>query len=150
MYQLLFPSAIREDLHGYGWKPFARDAQAGLTVAVFAAPQGVAYALLAGVPPVHGLYAALVMSVVAALWGSSRFVNTGPTNSAALLTAVALLPWAGSPDFLRVCFALTLLVIAVVYRLVILRPPRWLENATLEAGLARIGHALRGGRTGTA
>lgn len=110
MYQLLFPSAIREDLHGYGWKPFARDAQAGLTVALVAAPQGVAYALLAGVPPVHGLYAALVMSIVAALWGSSRFVNTGPTNSAALLTAVALLPWAGSPDFLRVCFTLTLLV----------------------------------------
>jgi membrane-associated phospholipid phosphatase len=49
-----------------------------------------------------------------------------------------------------ISFALTLLVIAVVYRLVILRPPRWLENATLEAGLARIGHALRGGRTGTA
>ena len=49
-----------------------------------------------------------------------------------------------------IAFALTLLVIAVVYRVVILRPPRWLENATLEAGLARIGHALRGGRTGTA
>ena len=110
MLNLLIPSSIRADLRGYGRNALARDAQAGLTVALVAAPQGVAYALLAGVPPVHGLYAALVMSIVAALWGSSRFVNTGPTNSAALLTAVALLPWAGSPDFLRVCFALTLLV----------------------------------------
>jgi len=47
-----------------------------------------------------------------------------------------------------ISFALTLLVIAVVYRLVILRPPHWLENTTLEGGLARIGHALRGGGTG--
>ncbi len=68
------------------------DAMAGLTVAVFAVPQGMAYAALAGLPPVTGLYAAIVMSIVAALWGSSPFVNTGPTNTAALLTAAALAP----------------------------------------------------------
>jgi SulP family sulfate permease len=68
------------------------DAVAGLTVAVFAVPQGMAYAALAGLPPVTGLYAAVVMSIVAALWGSSPLVNTGPTNTAALLTAAALAP----------------------------------------------------------
>jgi lipid A 4'-phosphatase len=44
-----------------------------------------------------------------------------------------------------ISIALTLLVIAIAYRIVILRPPRWLENATLERGLARLGEALRGG-----
>jgi SulP family sulfate permease len=68
------------------------DALAGLTVAVFVVPQGMAYAALAGLPPVTGLYAAIVMSVVAAIWGSSTFVNTGPTTTAALLTAAALAP----------------------------------------------------------
>ena len=110
MLNLLAPEPLRADLRGYSARALRADLHAGLTVAVFAAPQGIAYALLAGVPPVHGLYAALVMSIVAALWGSSRFVNTGPTNSAALLAAVALLPWAGTPEFLPVCFALTLIV----------------------------------------
>lgn len=68
------------------------DILAGATVAVFAIPQAMAYAVLAGLPPVHGLYAAIVMSILAALWGSSPFINTGPTNTAALLTAAALAP----------------------------------------------------------
>ena len=87
-----------------------RDVRAGLTVAVFAIPQTMAYAVLAGVSPAYGLYAAIVMSVVAALWGSSAFVNTGPTNSAALLTAAAMIPYASHPDVLRILFAFTLLV----------------------------------------
>lgn len=73
-------------------KVWRADAVAGLTVAVFAIPQAMAYAVLAGLPPVHGLYAAIVMSIAAALWGSSPFVNAGPTNTAALLTAAALSP----------------------------------------------------------
>lgn len=68
------------------------DAIAGLTVAIFVVPQGMAYAALAGLPPVTGLYAAIAMSIVAAIWGSSTFVNTGPTTTAALLTAAALAP----------------------------------------------------------
>ncbi len=75
--------------HERAWRA---DAIAGLTVAVFAIPQAMAYAVLAGLPPVHGLYAAIVMSIVAAFWGSSPFVNAGPTNTAALLTAAALAP----------------------------------------------------------
>lgn len=69
------------------------DVQAGLTVAIFAVPQAMAFAVLAGLPPVQGLYAAIVMSIVAALWGSSPFINTGPTNSASLLMASALAPF---------------------------------------------------------
>lgn len=85
------------------------DVIAGLTVAVFAVPQSMAYAMLAGVPPIYGLYTAIVMSIVAALWGSSAFVNSGPTNSAALLTAAALLPFAGRPDYMAYIATLGLL-----------------------------------------
>ena len=70
------------------------DFQAGLTVAIFAVPQALAYAKLAGVPPVNGLYCAVVMSFVASLFGSSPFLNTGPTNTAALLLASVIAPFA--------------------------------------------------------
>lgn len=73
-----------------GWRA---DAMAGLTVAIFAVPQAMAYAMMAGLPPVRGLYAAVAMSVVAALWGASPWINAGPTNSAALLAASATTPF---------------------------------------------------------
>jgi SulP family sulfate permease len=79
-----------DDMRGYGMRLLRADALAGLTVAVCTAPQALAYAMVAGVPPVHGLYAAVVMGIVAALWGSSAYLNTGPTNSAAILFASAL------------------------------------------------------------
>ena len=69
---------LREAVRAGHWRV---DAVAGLTVAVFAVPQAMAYAVLAGLPPVHGLYAAVVMSVLAALWGSSPFgMATLPPN----------------------------------------------------------------------
>ncbi len=74
-------------------KSWRADAQAGLTVAVFAVPQAMAYAMMAGLPPVRGLYAAIAMSIVAALWGASPWINAGPTNSAALLAATATAPF---------------------------------------------------------
>jgi len=82
----------------YRWATLWSDMQAGATVAVFAVPQLMAYAIVAGAPPVNGLYAALVMSVVAALWGSSNFLNTGPTNSVALMTAVGIAAAHGSAE----------------------------------------------------
>ena len=57
------------------------DASAGLTVAVMGVPQAMAYALIAGLPPVWGLYTAMVTCVVAALLGSSNHLVTGPTNA---------------------------------------------------------------------
>ncbi|MCS7082400.1 MAG: SulP family inorganic anion transporter [Bacteroidetes bacterium] len=106
----IHPAPFLEDLRRYDAHKLRLDLQAGLTVAVFAIPQVMAYAILAGVPPVYGLYAAITASAVAALWGSSPFVNTGPTNSASLLTAAALSALANSPAFLELVFAFTLLV----------------------------------------
>ena len=105
----LHPFPFLEDLEGYRPGLLRRDLLAGLTVTVFAVPQAMAYAMLAGVPAVNGIYAAIVMSIVAALWGSSPFVNTGPTNSAALLTAAAMIPWLTHPHMLQIVYALTLL-----------------------------------------
>ena len=57
------------------------DAIAGLTVAVMGVPQAMAYALIAGLPPVYGLYTAIITCAVAALLGSSNHLVTGPTNA---------------------------------------------------------------------
>jgi SulP family sulfate permease len=56
-----------------------QDAMAGLTGAIIVLPQGVAYALIAGLPPEYGLYAAIVPAIVAALFGSSWHLISGPT-----------------------------------------------------------------------
>ena len=67
---------------------------AGLTVATVAVPQAMAYATLAGVPPQYGLYTAIVMTAVGALFDSSRQLINGPTNaiSIALLSGLAVIP----------------------------------------------------------
>ena len=88
------------------------DAMAGLTGALVVLPQGVAFATLAGMPPQYGLYAAMVPAVVAALFGSSRHLVSGPTTAASivLFTALASLATPGSPDYIRLALTLTLMV----------------------------------------
>ncbi len=73
---------------------FGADLLAGLTVATVAVPQSMAYAILAGLPPQYGLYTAVVMTAVGALFDSSRQLINGPTNaiSIALLSALAVIP----------------------------------------------------------
>ncbi|MCB0202589.1 MAG: SulP family inorganic anion transporter, partial [Anaerolineae bacterium] len=81
---------------------FQPDLVAGITVGVVALPQGLAFAILAGLPPAMGVYTAIVASFVAALWGSSDQLNTGPTNTHSLLVFSILLPIAqpGSPVYI--------------------------------------------------
>ena len=67
-----------------------RDGMAGLTVALLMIPQAVAYAALAGMPLVTGLYAALLPALVGALWGSSTRVSVGPTALICLLVSASL------------------------------------------------------------
>ncbi|HMB69601.1 MAG TPA: SulP family inorganic anion transporter [bacterium] len=61
------------------------DAVAGLTVAVMGVPQAMAYAIIADLPPVYGLYTAVISSTVAALLGSSAHLVTGPTNASCMV-----------------------------------------------------------------
>ncbi|AHE97985.1 SulP family inorganic anion transporter [Thioalkalivibrio paradoxus] len=88
------------------------DLSAGIAVALVLVPQSMAYAQLAGLPPVYGLYASLLPVVLAALWGSSNQLATGPVAVVSLLTATALIPLAspGSGEFIVLAIALAFLV----------------------------------------
>ena len=74
----------------YSRKDLSGDLPAGLTVGVLLIPQGMAYATIAGLPVVYGLYAALVPQVVYALLGTSRQLAVGPAAMDSLLVASGL------------------------------------------------------------
>ena len=88
------------------------DALAGLTGAIVVLPQGVAFATLAGMPPEYGLYGAMVPCVLAALFGSSRLMVTGPATAISLTTLAVIAPLAtpGSPNYIALVLTLTFLV----------------------------------------
>jgi SulP family sulfate permease len=93
------------------WTGFRLDLFAGLTVAAVALPQAMAYALIAGIPPINGLYTAIVMTALGSLFGSSRYLINGPTNAISLVvfSAIASLgPLRGDP--LQAVFLLSILV----------------------------------------
>jgi len=101
------------------------DAVAGLIGAIVVLPQGVAFATLAGLPPQYGLYTAMVPAIVAALFGSSWHLVSGPTNVISIFVFASMSPLAepGSADYIRLVLTLTFLVGAL----------------QLAMGLARIG-----------
>ncbi len=88
------------------------DALAGLTNATIVLPQGVAFAIIAGMPPEYGLFTAIVVTVVAAIWGSSRVMVSGPTTaiSAVLFATLSGLAVPGSGDYIALALTLTFLV----------------------------------------
>jgi SulP family sulfate permease len=87
------------------------DLVAGVTVSLVAIPQSLAYAQLAGVPAYYGLYAALMPTIIGALFGSSRQLSTGPVAMTSLLTAASVAPLAahGSEMFYAYVILLALL-----------------------------------------
>ncbi len=98
-------------LRGYNKQYFTNDFIAGLTVAVVLVPQSMAYAMLAGLPPVHGLYAGAIASAVAAMWGSSPQLQTGPVAIVSFLVFTSLMTFAEpeSPQFLLLAASLALM-----------------------------------------
>lgn len=93
------------------------DLIAGLTVALVAVPQALAYAQLAGVPAYYGLYAAILPMIVGALFGSSPQLSTGPTALTALLTAASIAPLAALGSDAFVTQAVLLALIAGVFQI---------------------------------
>src|SRR5438046_8105507 len=83
---------LSQDVPAYRPHTARRDLVAGLTVAALAIPAAMAYAELAGLSPVAGLYALILPAVAYALLGSSRQLSIGPDAALALLVAVALTP----------------------------------------------------------
>ncbi|MCP4115419.1 MAG: SulP family inorganic anion transporter [Desulfobacteraceae bacterium] len=97
---------------GYGLDKFKIDFLAGLTVALVLIPQSMAYAQLAGMPSYFGLYASFLPPMVAALFGSSRQLATGPVAVVSLMTAASLEPLAtaGSEGYIAYAIILALMV----------------------------------------
>ncbi len=88
MLRNFFP--ILQWLPGYEKKHLSGDIAAGITVGIMLIPQGMAYALIAGLPPVYGLYAALAPNLVYAILGSSRKLAVGPVALDSLILASGL------------------------------------------------------------
>ncbi|MBF0369324.1 MAG: SulP family inorganic anion transporter [Magnetococcales bacterium] len=89
-----------------------RDLGAGLTGAVVVLPQGVAFAMIAGLPPEYGLYTAIIPPIIAALFGSSLHLISGPTTAISIVVFNALVPFAepGTAPYVAMAMTLTLMV----------------------------------------
>jgi len=103
---------ILEWLPNYNTSLFKGDLVAGITVGIILIPQGIAYALIAGLPPIYGLYCALVPQIMYAVFGSSRQVAIGPVamDSLIVATGVSTLALAGSESYISIAILLALMV----------------------------------------
>ena len=77
-------------LPDYNKAAFSGDISAGLTVGVMLIPQGIAYAMIAGLPPIYGLYTAMTPQVIYAIFGTSRQLSVGPTAMDSLIVAAGI------------------------------------------------------------
>ncbi len=102
---------------GYGLEKFRIDALSGLTVALVLIPQSMAYAQLAGLPPYYGLYASFLPPMIAALFGSSRQLATGPVAVVSLMTAASLEPLATAGSDGYIVYAIVLALTVGVFQL---------------------------------
>ena len=100
-----------------------RDSIAGLSGALIVLPQGIAYAAIAGLPPEYGLYCAIGPAIVAALFGSSWHLVSGPTAAISIVVFSALSPLAapGSPQYITLALTMGLLVGAIQLALGVVR-----------------------------
>ena len=111
-------AALRRLLPFLAWWPrvnrgtLRADAIAGLTGGIVLVPQGVAFATIAGMPPEYGLYAAMLPAIVAALWGSSWHLVSGPTTAISIVVFATISPLAaaGTPAYVGLVLTLTFLV----------------------------------------
>lgn len=106
-----------------------QDFLAGLTGAVVVLPQGVAFAAIAGLPPQYGLYTAMVPAIIAALFGSSHHLISGPTTAISIVVFATLFPLAEPATQPFIVLAFTLSLIAGLFQLAL--------------GLARLGRLVR-------
>lgn len=106
---------ITETLRNYDSGLFKGDLNAGVTVGIMLIPQGMAYAILAGLPPVYGLYASIVPLVIYALFGTSRQLAVGPVAMVSLLivAGVGNFTEVGSAQFIQLAI-LTALGVGIV------------------------------------
>ena len=94
------------------------DAIAGFTNAAIVPPQGVAFAIIAGLPPEYGFYTAMIPPVIAAIYGSSMVMVSGPTTAilAVLFATLSEKALPGTPSFVHMALTLTLTVMVGMRR----------------------------------
>lgn len=114
---------ILEWLPNYKSSQFRGDFIAGITVAIVLIPQGIAYALIAGLPPIYGLYCALVPQIMYAIFGSSRQVAIGPVamDSLIVATGVSTIALTGSESYIAIAILLALVVGAIQFLMGVFR-----------------------------
>jgi len=114
---------ILEWLPNYNSSRLKGDFIAGITVSIILIPQGIAYALIAGLPPIYGLYCALVPQLVYAIFGSSRQVAIGPVamDSLIVATGVSTLALAGSDSYIAIAILLAFMVGSIQFLLGVFR-----------------------------
>ena len=107
------------------WLPLLKDREtlrtdvlAGLTGAIVVLPQGVAFATLAGMPPAYGLYSAMVPCIIAALFGSSRVMVSGPANAISLTVLAVMAPLAKPESARYVELAITLTFMVGIWKII--------------------------------
>src|ERR1700683_5855480 len=94
----------------YSWGKTRNDLVAGVTVAAISLPQAMAYALIAGVDPRFGLYSAIVVTLVASIFGSSSHLINGPTNAISLVVFSSLIGVDARFDAYQAMFLLGVMV----------------------------------------
>ena len=110
-------------LKQYSGSDFRADLAAGLTVGVMLIPQGMAYAMIAGLPPIYGLYASTLPLIIYALMGTSRQLAVGPVAMVSLLTAagISVLAEGGTEAYISLAIMLALMVGVIQFLLGVFR-----------------------------
>jgi SulP family sulfate permease len=108
---------ILEWLPKYNKTLFKGDLSAGLTVGVMLIPQGMAYAMLAGLPPIYGLYASIFPLIIYAIFGTTRQLAVGPVAMDSLLVAagVGAIATAGSAEYIALAILLAFMVGGILF-----------------------------------
>lgn len=110
-----------EALRHYSWASARSDLVAGLTVATVAVPQAMAYAIVAGIPPVYGLYTAIVMTTVGAVLDSSRQLINGPTNVISIAVAASISTFPTEEERIQAAILMAFLVGSIQVGITLLR-----------------------------
>ncbi len=139
----------------YDWNKGRRDLVAGLTVAAISLPQGMAYALIAGVDPKFGLYSAIVVTAIASIFGSSSHLINGPTSAISLLvfSALAFLDPENRTDVFEALFLLGVLVGSIQILIAVFRLgdlTRYISESVIIGFMAGASFLLAVGQLGNA
>ena len=131
-----------DQIRSYSGRAFRGDLFAGITVAIMVVPQGMAYAMLAGLPPIYGLYAAMIPMMVYPLFGSSRQLSVGPVALVSILVLAGLSEIAapGTPEFIELAL-LTAFIAGVIQVLMAILRMGFLVNFLSEPVIAGFTYA---------